>query len=93
MWCGLGIKSRRERSKVRPQFILLLLLLLLSNFLVLSIRTFSTEQEALAMANDTNYGLAAGVVTQDVERLARVSRHLKAGIVWENCNQNCYPEG
>lgn len=45
---------------------------------------FKTEQEALELANDTTYGLAAAVFTNDARQLARVSRELDAGTVW--CN-------
>src|SRR5690606_712674 len=49
---------------------------------VLSILTFEDEAEAIAMANDTIYGLAAGVWTQDIGRAMRVSKAIKAGTVW-----------
>lgn len=51
---------------------------------VLSILTFEDEAEAIAMANDTIYGLAAGVWTQDIGRAMRVSKAIKAGTVWVN---------
>jgi aminomuconate-semialdehyde/2-hydroxymuconate-6-semialdehyde dehydrogenase len=46
---------------------------------------FSTEEEALALANDVRYGLAASVWSADVRRCHRVARQLEAGIVWVNC--------
>ncbi|KAG8163067.1 hypothetical protein KVR01_007545 [Diaporthe batatas] len=46
---------------------------------VLSVRTFKTEEEAIAMANDTVYGLAASVYTSDVSRALRVSSALESG--------------
>jgi aminomuconate-semialdehyde/2-hydroxymuconate-6-semialdehyde dehydrogenase len=52
---------------------------------VLTLQTFDTEAEAVALANDTRFGLAAAVVTGDRERAARVSGHLVAGTVWVNC--------
>ena len=52
---------------------------------VLSCLTFTTEAEALAIANDTHYGLAAGVWTSDLSRAHRVARKLRAGSVWVNC--------
>ncbi|KAK4526345.1 hypothetical protein GAYE_SCF23G4259 [Galdieria yellowstonensis] len=52
---------------------------------VLSITTFRTEEEAIKIANDTSYGLAAGVWTRDNSRGYRVCRQLEAGRVWLNC--------
>ena len=46
---------------------------------------FDTEEEALAMANSTPYGLASVLWTQDVKRAHRLARQLQAGIVWVNC--------
>jgi aldehyde dehydrogenase (NAD+) len=51
---------------------------------VLSVLTFTDEDEALAMANRSEYGLAAGVWTQDVRKAHRVARALQAGTVWIN---------
>lgn len=48
------------------------------------IRPFDTEAEVLALANDTNYGLAAAVWTQDMSRALRVSRGIDCGICWVN---------
>ena len=45
---------------------------------------FDTEDEALRLANDTEYGLAAGVWTRDTERARRVSGGIDAGTVWVN---------
>jgi len=52
---------------------------------VLNMQTFSTEEEAVTMANDTEYGLAAVVVTGDRERAERVTADLVAGTIWVNC--------
>jgi aldehyde dehydrogenase (NAD+) len=51
---------------------------------VLSIIGFDTEAEAIRIANDTIYGLAAGVWTKDIGRAVRMSSALKAGMVWVN---------
>ena len=52
---------------------------------VLTIQAFDTEDEAIAMANETDYGLAAILYTGDRERAERVSERLIAGTVWVNC--------
>jgi aldehyde dehydrogenase (NAD+) len=51
---------------------------------VLSIIGFEDEAEAIAIGNDTIYGLAAGVWTRDIGRAMRMSKALKAGTVWVN---------
>ena len=51
---------------------------------VLAIIPFDTEEEALQIANDTEYGLAAGVWTKDLNRALRMVREIKAGITWVN---------
>ena len=51
---------------------------------VLSILKFTTEEEAVKIANDTEYGLAAGVWTSDIRRAHRVAKAIKAGTVWIN---------
>ncbi|HYM54263.1 MAG TPA: aldehyde dehydrogenase family protein, partial [Solirubrobacteraceae bacterium] len=52
---------------------------------VLAVTTFKDEDEALRIANDTLYGLGAGVWTRDGSRAFRVGRAIKAGRVWTNC--------
>lgn len=51
---------------------------------ILAVSTFSSEEEAARRANDTVFGLAAGVWTQDVVRAHRFSRELRVGNVWIN---------
>ena len=52
---------------------------------VLTFQTFEDEEEAIAMANDTEYGLAATIFTGDEQRAQRVSAAINAGTVWVNC--------
>ncbi len=59
---------------------------------VLAVTTFKDETEALAIANDTMYGLGAGVWTRDGSRAFRVGRGIQAGRVWTNC-YHLYPAG
>jgi acyl-CoA reductase-like NAD-dependent aldehyde dehydrogenase len=51
---------------------------------VLATLTFDDEEEAIALANQTIYGLAAGVWTSNVKRAHRVAKRLQAGTVWVN---------
>lgn len=52
---------------------------------VLSTITVKDDEEAVRIANDTSYGLAAAVWTRDLSRAHRISRRLRAGSVWVNC--------
>jgi aminomuconate-semialdehyde/2-hydroxymuconate-6-semialdehyde dehydrogenase len=52
---------------------------------VLTMQTFSNDEQAIAMANDTEFGLAAVLVSGDRERAERVASQLVAGTVWVNC--------
>lgn len=51
---------------------------------VLSVISFETEEQALALANDTVYGLASGVFTRSLTRAHRMIRGIRAGVVWVN---------
>jgi aldehyde dehydrogenase len=57
---------------------------------VLSVTTFKNDEEALEIANDTLYGLGAGVWTRDMNRAYRFGRGIEAGRVWTNC-YHAYP--
>ena len=57
---------------------------------VVGITTFKDEAEALALANDTDYGLGAGVWTRDINLAYRMGRNIQAGRVWTNC-YHAYP--
>ncbi|MFN3677283.1 MAG: aldehyde dehydrogenase [Sphingomonas pseudosanguinis] len=57
---------------------------------VVSVATFKTDEEALSIANDTLYGLGAGVWTRDGTRAYRMGRAIQAGRVWTNC-YHAYP--
>ncbi|WP_313551433.1 aldehyde dehydrogenase family protein [Pseudomonas sp.] len=57
---------------------------------VIGVTTFKDEAEALAIANDTEFGLGAGVWTRDINRAYRMGRGIKVGRVWTNC-YHLYP--
>jgi len=59
---------------------------------VLAVTTFRDEADAVRIANDTLYGLGAGVWTRDGNRAYRMGRAIKAGRVWTNC-YHLYPAG
>jgi len=58
---------------------------------VMSVLKFSSEEEAYRIANDVEYGLAAGVWTNDLSRAHRATRALRVGTVWVNTYQMVYP--
>ena len=57
---------------------------------VLAVTTFRDDEEAIRIANDTAYGLGAGVWSRDINRCYRAGRAIQAGRVWTNC-YNLYP--
>ena len=59
---------------------------------VVTIQTFETEQEAIDLANETEYGLAGAVFTTDGARALRVIKEIRAGITWINCYNPTYNE-
>jgi betaine-aldehyde dehydrogenase len=59
---------------------------------VLVVQRFADEEEAIALANGTPYGLAAGLWTSDLNRAWRVGRAIEAGTVWINTYHHFYPE-
>ncbi|MFP6562017.1 aldehyde dehydrogenase family protein [Paraburkholderia sp. B3] len=59
---------------------------------VACVKSFRTDAEAIALANDTRYGLVATVVTRSEEMAQRYRRALRAGLVWVNTPQLIYPQ-
>ncbi len=59
---------------------------------VVCIRPFETEEEAIRLANDSRFGLAAAVMSADDARAERVAKAFRAGIVWINCSQPTFTE-
>ncbi|CAH0054364.1 unnamed protein product [Clonostachys solani] len=58
---------------------------------VVAISRFGTEEEALALANNSKYGLGSAVFTTDLEKAHRVAEKIEAGMVWINSSQDCDP--
>lgn len=59
---------------------------------VVTIQEFETEEEAINIANDTVYGLAGAVFTNDCKRAIRVIKEIRAGITWINCYNPAFTE-
>src|SRR5690606_25877683 len=59
---------------------------------ILTVETFRTEEEAIRLANDSVYGLAGAVWTQNMNRAERVSRSLRLGTVWINDYHPYFPQ-
>ncbi|WP_277591765.1 aldehyde dehydrogenase family protein [Pseudomonas chlororaphis] len=59
---------------------------------VLCVRSFASETEAIALANDSEFGLVASVVGADVQNAERVANALQAGLVWINAPQVIFPQ-
>jgi phenylacetaldehyde dehydrogenase len=59
---------------------------------VVTVTPFDSEEEAIALANDTRYGLSAGVWTGDMSRALRAARSIRAGTVWVNAYGSIRPE-
>ena len=54
------------------------------------LNSFKTEEEIIEKANDTNFGLMAGVFTQDINRAMRISSEIDSGMVGINCVSLCF---
>ncbi|WP_448090646.1 aldehyde dehydrogenase family protein [Pseudomonas azerbaijanoccidentalis] len=59
---------------------------------VVCLRAFDSEYEAVRLANDSSFGLAAAVMSRDTERCERVARQFRAGVIWINCSQPTFVE-
>ncbi|AZC33038.1 aldehyde dehydrogenase family protein [Pseudomonas chlororaphis] len=59
---------------------------------VLCVRSFASEAEAIALANDSEFGLVASVVSADLDNAERVANALQAGLVWINAPQVIFPQ-
>ncbi|API60935.1 betaine-aldehyde dehydrogenase [Tardibacter chloracetimidivorans] len=56
-----------------------------------TVLTFKTDEEALAIANGTDYGLGAGLWTENIRRAHRFAKQIHAGMVWINCYKRVHP--
>ncbi|KAJ6801345.1 betaine aldehyde dehydrogenase 1, chloroplastic-like [Iris pallida] len=57
---------------------------------VLCVKTFKSEDEAIELANDTQYGLGGAVISNDQDRCKRITEAVQTGIMWVNCSQPCF---
>jgi acyl-CoA reductase-like NAD-dependent aldehyde dehydrogenase len=57
----------------------------------MTVTTFRTDEEALAIANGTEYGLGAGLWTRDLQRAHLIAREIHSGMVWVNCYKRVSP--
>jgi len=58
---------------------------------VVTVSTFTTDEEAIAIANGTDYGLGGGLWTSDLSRAHRVASAMRSGMVWVNCYKRVSP--
>jgi aldehyde dehydrogenase (NAD+) len=58
---------------------------------VVTVTTFATDEEAIAIANGTEYGLGGGLWTSDLSRAHRVASAMRSGMVWVNCYKRVSP--
>jgi len=59
---------------------------------VVVMSVFDTEEEVIASANDSMYGLSSGLFTTNINRAHRVAHKLKAGTIWVNCFNELHPQ-
>ncbi|MAD44812.1 MAG: aldehyde dehydrogenase [Oceanospirillaceae bacterium] len=59
---------------------------------VVCVNKFASEEEAIALANDSEFGLGGAVMSDDLQRCDRVAKALKAGIIWVNCSQPTFAQ-
>ena len=59
---------------------------------IVAVIPFKTDDEAITIANDTHYGLAGGIWTQDIRRALRTAKAVKAGYLWVNTYGGIIPE-
>ena len=60
---------------------------------VVCVKPFTSETQAIEMANDSEFGLAAAVMSKDLARCDRVAKKIRVGVVWINCSQPAFQQG